>query len=71
MNIVSFAVTKAFDAVSSSVPAAEAGKFGLAGWMVGHVGSWVSQQILDAGTERGSSSDLADGTPSTRHRFAG
>lgn len=53
MNIDSFAVTKAFGAVSSGVPAAKLGKFGLAGWMVGRVGIWLSQQMLDTGTERG------------------
>lgn len=68
MNIVSFAVTKAFGAVSSGVPAAKLGKFGLAGWMVGRVGIWVSQQMLDTGTERGSASDLADGTPGLQVR---
>lgn len=68
MNIVSFAITKAFGAVSSSVPAAKLGKLGLAGQMVGRVGSWVSQQMLDTGTERGSASDLTDGTPGLQVR---
>lgn len=68
VNIVYFAFSKAFDTISSAIPAAKLGKYRLDGWLVGRVVSWLAQQVpsvvvngvktnqhypgLDAGTER-------------------